>query len=214
MKNLLLTLTLILLINSKLFSQTIQVQGFVTDYTVVTLNLVGSDGGSPARNIYEGTYYFGTSNARPLRISWQSVQWVFSVDWLNSGVFTESLVCGFSSAPNPPTTDLYNWIDVGGVGLHSIIGDGTYPSLLSVNEINFVNKDIKAFPNPTQNILNIKSQSIISSTEILDSNGRIINSSTQNNNEVKLDIENFQSGMYLLKVTTENGTSIQKIIKK
>ena len=86
--------------------------------------------------------------------------------------------------------------------------------ILNTNESNFNNENIKAFPNPTQNSLNIQSSSTIFSTEIIDTNGRTIQSLSQNSNDIILDIENFQSGIYLLKVATENGTSIQKIIKK
>lgn len=78
----------------------------------------------------------------------------------------------------------------------------------------FDNAEIKIFPNPASNILNINTSSIITSIEIVDINGRIIQSLSQNSNEVILNIENLQSGMYLLKVTTENGSSIEKIIKK
>ncbi len=78
----------------------------------------------------------------------------------------------------------------------------------------FDNAEIKIFPNPTSNILNINTSSTITSLEIIDTNGRRIQSLFQNSNEVILNIESLQSGIYLLKVTTEKGTSIQKIIKK
>ena len=86
-------------------------------------------------------------------------------------------------------------------------------SFLSTNFYDFY-ENIKVYPNPTQNSLNIQSTSTIFSTEIIDINGRTIQSLSQNSNDIILDIENFQSGIYLLKVTTENGSSIQKIIKK
>ena len=86
-------------------------------------------------------------------------------------------------------------------------------SFLSTNFYDLY-ENIKVYPNPTQNSLNIQSTSTIFSTEIIDINGRTIQSLSQNSNDIILDIENFQSGIYLLKVTTENGSSIQKIIKK
>lgn len=79
---------------------------------------------------------------------------------------------------------------------------------------NFAKNQPKVFPNPTNNILNIQSLETILSTEIIDINGRIIHSLSQNNNEIILNIEGLQSGIYLLKVTTENGSSIHKIIKQ
>lgn len=86
--------------------------------------------------------------------------------------------------------------------------------VLNANELNFNEKNIKAFPNPANDIVNINSNSIIYFTEINDANGRIIQTSPQNSNEVILNIENLQSGIYILKVSTENVNSFQKIIKK
>ena len=46
----------------------------------------------------------------------------------------------------------------------------------------------------------------------MDINGRTILSSSQSKNQVTLNIEDFKSGIYLLKVTTANGSSTHKII--
>lgn len=79
---------------------------------------------------------------------------------------------------------------------------------------NLIESYLNIFPNPTNNILNIKSKTTIFSTQIVDINGRIIQASLQNSNEVIMNIESIQAGMYLLKVTTEKGSSTKKIIKK
>jgi len=78
-----------------------------------------------------------------------------------------------------------------------------------------INKEqnLMIYPNPTKRFLNINSKSIIQSIEIVDLNGRTVLKSQENSNEVTLNTENFATGMYLLKVTTEKGNSIQKIIK-
>lgn len=86
--------------------------------------------------------------------------------------------------------------------------------VLGLNENSTNENSFKIYPNPSNNILNLNSKETILSTEITDSNGRTILSSSQNSNEVILNIESLQSGMYLLKVTRENGTTTQKIIKK
>ena len=70
------------------------------------------------------------------------------------------------------------------------------------------------YPNPTSRFLNLNSKSTIIFTEIIDFNGRTIFSSSQNNNQVILNIENLTSGNYFLKTTTKSGNSIQKIIIK
>jgi hypothetical protein len=84
---------------------------------------------------------------------------------------------------------------------------------LSINDNDFTNDNIILFPNPIKNILNIQSKATITAIEITDLNGRIILTSSQKNNNVALKTENITSGMYILKVTTENKTIVKKIIK-
>lgn len=79
---------------------------------------------------------------------------------------------------------------------------------------NFENSSIKIFPNPTSNILNIQSESIVDSIELIDLNGRSIETYSPNAKETLLNLEKVASGMYLVKVTTEKGTSVQKVIKQ
>ena len=49
--------------------------------------------------------------------------------------------------------------------------------------------------------------------EITDLNGRIIDSTAQDKTEVTLNLEKLMSGMYLVKITTDAGISVQKIVK-
>ncbi len=85
-------------------------------------------------------------------------------------------------------------------------------ALLGINS-NQIDASLRIYPNPMDAFLNINATATILNTEIVDINGRTIQTSAQNKNEVALNLENLQSGIYLLKVTTENGSSIQKIIK-
>ena len=73
---------------------------------------------------------------------------------------------------------------------------------------------MNVYPNPTNGVLNINSKSSIITINITDLNGRLIQASNQNNNQVAINVENLQSGIYLLKITTESGVSTQKIIKE
>lgn len=70
------------------------------------------------------------------------------------------------------------------------------------------------FPNPFNDYLNIKSDLNIKSIDIVDLNGRIIESFKQNVADTILNLEKLTSGMYLIKIVTETGTSTQKVIKK
>ncbi|WP_298224689.1 T9SS type A sorting domain-containing protein [Flavobacterium sp.] len=103
------------------------------------------------------------------------------------------------------------------------LGDGTHTDQLSPMMVNCATLNVDqisaettttVFPNPTHGILSIKASAAIKQIEIYDFNGRMIFSSTENTANVSLNIERFSVGIYLLKVISETGTSIQKIIKK
>lgn len=79
---------------------------------------------------------------------------------------------------------------------------------LSTNQ--FDKSDIKVYPNPVQNKLNIESQEIINDIEIFDLLGKKILESKSKT----IDVSGLQSGIYLLKINTNQGSSTQKIIKQ
>lgn len=84
---------------------------------------------------------------------------------------------------------------------------------LSTTSLEKESNRIKIFPNPTNNILNVLANETINKMELFDINGRMIYTATPDKNVVSLDVEEFTSGMYLLKVTTQNGIETKKIIK-
>jgi uncharacterized delta-60 repeat protein len=66
-------------------------------------------------------------------------------------------------------------------------------------------------PNPTNSILNIKTQETLKSINIIDLLGRKTNITKFENNAI--DLSNLQNGVYFLEITTENGLQTQKFIK-
>lgn len=87
--------------------------------------------------------------------------------------------------------------------------------LLSVNDFNLNANGIFVYPNPSNGIFNIKNESkqTISSIEVLDINGRIINVNSKINT-TSIDLSNINSGIYFLKIHTEATTITKKVIKK
>jgi hypothetical protein len=115
-----------------------------------------------------------------------------------------------------PVTDGYVLMDVGfETQPNSIFLAVVQTPCVSLGiDQNEVLANLTVFPNPTSTNLNIKSIDTILQTELVDFNGRIILSSAPNQKEFIINMEGLSSGMYLLKVTTEKGTSIEKIVKK
>jgi hypothetical protein len=83
----------------------------------------------------------------------------------------------------------------------------------TLNSENFVTNTLIIYPNPTSNILNIQSELIIKSLELIDINGRSNETYFPKINETSINLERLEKGFHLVKVTTENGTNIQKILK-
>jgi hypothetical protein len=78
---------------------------------------------------------------------------------------------------------------------------------------NDLDQSISVYPNPANNVVNIKADSEIKSVEIYDLQGRILQISQTNENNPVLDISNKQTGIYFLKITSEKGMKVQKLAK-
>lgn len=85
-----------------------------------------------------------------------------------------------------------------------------FDSVLATTEI----KDSKSssiYPNPASDVLNIKSESKILKTEIFDMSGKNIQT---NSEKSALNVQGLTPGSYIITVTTTDGKSTQKFIKK
>lgn len=69
-------------------------------------------------------------------------------------------------------------------------------------------------PNPTKNNVNINCNSNIQSIQLFDVQGRVLMTQLENDSQSTVDVSNYTNGIYFVKVTTENGTTIEKIIKE
>lgn len=78
----------------------------------------------------------------------------------------------------------------------------------------FDTAQVSIAPNPTQNILNISANCNLQKIELLDIQGRLLENYPINKRETSIHLSDKVNGMYLVKVTTDKGTSTQKIIKE
>ncbi len=207
---------LILFSTAKIAAQTITIDGNVTYFVPTTLSLIGNDGANPFRNIYAGTVSGipccgGSGN---IKVSWNSTanRWEVLMDYISAGGFVPCLISGVDTYPNPPDLSIGSYVDSCGAGIPVVFnGSGTQATLLKNDDFNsFKNKFIIS-PNPTKNILNVASIEAIKSLELFDLNSRMI---IKNENFESINIEKLNSGLYLMKITTENGFSTQRIIKE
>lgn len=72
-------------------------------------------------------------------------------------------------------------------------------------------KNASLSPNPTSDILNIKTDSKINAVSVVDMTGRKVNVKLQGN---QVDVKELPVGNYLINIETKDGVSTQKFIKK
>ena len=70
-------------------------------------------------------------------------------------------------------------------------------------------------PSVTVNdMVNIKANTAISSIEIYDVQGRIVHKKITNQKTESIDVAAYSNGIYFLKIKTELGEKVEKIVKK
>ena len=106
-------------------------------------------------------------------------------------------------------TEVSPWVAVASSACSSEVGD--YLETLSADS--FSEKSaFTIFPNPTKNLLQIKSNSEIEKIRIIDSLGKILLVQTQNNTEI--NVEHLSKGIYMLEISTGDGKIFRKFIKE
>lgn len=83
---------------------------------------------------------------------------------------------------------------------------------LSSNEIKGNSNKIELYPNPVQDVLNIKTNEKIERIDIYDMSGRRINSTINLQN--RIDLKDLKSGDYIIEIMTDKNKYQDKIIKK
>jgi hypothetical protein len=111
----------------------------------------------------------------------------------------------------------YYYIEDDGIGLRLTIYQPLDPYAVFTNyPLSITDKkitDIAIYPNPSSSIINITSkQNSVLSIEIFDLLGK--NIQKQNFDLEAVDISDLDTGIYLMKITTMNGTIIKKIAKE
>jgi hypothetical protein len=83
---------------------------------------------------------------------------------------------------------------------------------LSVGEAE--DHSVAIWPNPAYSIVNITAASAIKSVQLFDVQGRLLQVVDADADSASVDISAKQSGVYFVKVISDKGTAVQKIIKK
>lgn len=82
--------------------------------------------------------------------------------------------------------------------------------------INDFDNSISVYPNPTNSIIyvNSKTSETINNIELYDSLGRLLQTNITNTEQASIDLTQRANGVYFLKITSDNGQKVERIIKK
>lgn len=73
--------------------------------------------------------------------------------------------------------------------------------------------DLNLYPNPVKNTLTIETGEPVLNYKIFDALGNLLNESKPNSTLTKSDWSTYPSGVYFIKLSNQNGSSVKKIIK-
>ena len=115
----------------------------------------------------------------------------------NNGTLTNFALTGTTS----------NWL------AGSPIVTGTNCAVLSTSNFEIAN-NIKMYPNPTSNFVTVEVNNLTNAKlQVLDITGKTLMNQALNTSSNNVDVQHLPSGMYLFKVSSNEGTSTGKIIK-
>lgn len=92
--------------------------------------------------------------------------------------------------------------------------DEINPDITDVDATVSESDAVEIYPNPTDGLLYIKSESEIISVTVTDITGKVIMNENGSSNEMTVDLSSNAKGFYLLKVVTEDNSYTKKIVLK
>jgi hypothetical protein len=77
-----------------------------------------------------------------------------------------------------------------------------------------VDATISIYPNPVKDVVTIRSASQIQSIQLYDVQGRLLQTMVVDSNDYPFNLSERTTGVYFVKITTDGGVKIEKIIKE
>lgn len=109
-------------------------------------------------------------------------------------------ICGWSFNPSPDPWGEYHTFRL------------QIAETMDVGDLSKV--DIKLYPNPVGNIINIDSDSVIESVQIYNLNGQLVLTKDFQKSKVGIDVSHFNAGTYVVRIESHSGVQTVKVIKK
>jgi len=165
----------------------------------------------PANTWVTVTYIYNKTTGQH---TYQYTNGTTSANYSFSGNTTYSIFTGDIAAEfDAINTTLASNTVANTAGIDNIQAEFTNTATLSVNDTPSKNARVSLaiYPNPTSDILNIKSDSKINAVSVVDLTGRKLDVKLDGD---KVNVQSLPSGTYLINVETKDGISTEKFIKK
>jgi hypothetical protein len=122
--------------------------------------------------------------------------------WISDGSGNQfvSESWGYSAAPAFSTLDFYLNVTNAGDGNHTV----------GINDVDG-NVAFSIYPNPVTDRLSINCNEAVREISVMDISGRTVMTLSNTNS---IDVSGLATGVYMLRVATENGVSVQKFVKE
>ena len=90
----------------------------------------------------------------------------------------------------------------------------TPPDSVGIQTLATATPQVDVFPNPTKGAVLVQCVSPMSKVELFTHKGTLIKELAPSSNNVELNLGSLSRGLYLVRVTTEHGVAVKKIIKE
>jgi len=196
--------------------------GFATDLpfsltnSIMTVSVWSPEAGTPIRlkveDANDPTHTCETETNTTLAGEWETIEF----DFTNQAPGTELLSIGLSRGWRYNMASIFFNFNTDGdtAGEQTYYFDNVRFSGISSVEDNVAFENLDIFPSPTNSDWTISSEAaIINAIEIFDLQGKLVLKSFPNNRMEVVDASDFVTGVYVAKVTTENGVIGSKLIR-
>lgn len=163
--------------------------------------------------------YGGSASSSTFRVGYASTNNINNFTWLTPVTVTEDIEGFERYSANIPSGAKYIAIQATEIGEFQY-WFSMYPNYVLLDNITIAEGDgieditsednVSIYPNPANNVINVNAASNINNVEIFNMMGQKVAAFDANDTHVQINTTALSNGMYLMRITTENGVSNQK----
>ncbi len=154
-----------------------------------------------------------------LRVINEATPLVSTVIFTGTGIHSTAWVQVTANVFTAPTAGTYffefnDFSPLSAAASSMLLDDVNFATNLATNDFN--DSKLAVYPNPTSNLINIANElgAVINTVEMTDLNGRTVKTTTINATEAQISVGDLAAGVYMMKISTDQGIAIKKIVKQ